>query len=500
MESKLAKLKSILNEVSDLVGAQAVLGWDQQTYMPSGGSEARGEELSTLARITHERFTSDEIGTLLDDLLPYAGSLHPESDEARLIHVTNREYTKQKNVPSKWVSEFTQVTSIAQEAWVSARTESKFDIFLPHLEKIVELRRQYADFFKPYVHIYDPLLDDYEPGLKTADVQTIFGRLRTEQVDLIKAIAASKPVDDSFLKVTLDEQKQWDFGVEVITRFGYDWQRGRQDKAAHPFTTSFGSDDVRITTRFLANSGSSALFSTMHECGHALYEQGISPRLRRTLLMNGASMALHESQSRLWENLVGRSREFWICFYPRFQSLFPETLGNVNLDSFYKGINKVEPSLVRVESDEATYNLHIMLRMEIEIALMEGTLRVKDLPEVWNSKMEEYLGITPPNDTVGVLQDIHWSGGSIGYFPTYALGNLISVQLWDKIVEELPTLYSQIRNGDFTSLLVWLRENLHQYGAKFDPQDMVQKITGSKISPEPYLRYLKQKYSEIYDL
>jgi carboxypeptidase Taq len=302
------------------------------------------------------------------------------------------------------------------------------------------------------------------------------------------------------LKVTLDEQKQWDFGVEVITRFGYDWQRGRQDKAPHPFTTSFGSGDVRITTRFLSNSGSSALFSTMHECGHALYEQGISPSLRRTLLMNGASMALHESQSRLWENLVGRSKEFWTCFYPRFQSLFSDTLANVSLEGFYKGINKVEPSLVRVESDEATYNLHIMLRMEIEIALMEGSLAVKDLPAVWNAKMHEYLGITPPSDAMGVLQDIHWSGGSIGYFPTYALGNLISVQLWEKIEEDIPTLQSQIRAGDFTSILAWLREKLHRHGAKFDPQDMVLKITGSKITPEPYLRYLKQKYSEIYGL
>jgi carboxypeptidase Taq len=389
---------------------------------------------------------------------------------------------------------------MAQEAWVTARTESKFSLFQPHLEKIVEMRRQYADFFKPYDHIYDPLLDDYEPGLKTADVQQIFSRLRTEQVALIKAIAASKPVDDSFLKVTLDEQKQWDFGVEVITRFGYDWQRGRQDKAPHPFTTSFGSGDVRITTRFLPNSGSSALFSTMHECGHALYEQGISPSLRRTLLMNGASMALHESQSRLWENLVGRSKEFWTCFYPRFQSLFSDTLANVSLEGFYKGINKVEPSLVRVESDEATYNLHIMLRMEIEIALMEGSLAVKDLPAVWNAKMHEYLGITPPSDAMGVLQDIHWSGGSIGYFPTYALGNLISVQLWEKIEEDIPTLQSQIRAGDFTSILAWLREKLHRHGAKFDPQDMVLKITGSKITPEPYLRYLKQKYSEIYGL
>ncbi len=500
MEKKIEKLKTLLYEVSDLVSAESVLGWDQQTYMPPGGAEARGEQLSTLARITHDKFVSDEIGSLLDDLVPYAKTLNPESDDARLILVANRDFSKQRNVSSEWVAEFAQVTAIAQEAWVSARSESRFELFQPHLEKVVALRRQYADFFKPYTHIYDPLLDDYEPGLKTSDVQSIFGRLRTEQVALIKAIAEKPQVNDAFLKVTLDEQKQWDFGVEVITKFGYDWKRGRQDKAAHPFTTSFGSDDVRITTRFLPNSGSSALFSTMHECGHALYEQGISPKLRRTLLMNGASMAVHESQSRMWENLVGRSFEFWTYFYSRFQGLFSDVLGGVSLDDFYRGINKVEPSLIRVESDEATYNLHIMLRMELEIALMEGTLQVKNLPAAWNAKMQEYLGVTPPDDAQGVLQDIHWSGGSMGYFPTYALGNLVSVQLWEKIQEDLPGLKSQIRNGDFSSLLEWLREKVHSHGAKFDPQDMVKRITGSTITPEPYLRYLKQKFGEIYKL
>lgn len=500
MEEKIAQLKLLLNEISDLGGAQAVLGWDQQTYMPPGGAEARGEQLSTLAKITHEKFVSDEIGSLLVDLVSYADKLDPDSDDARLIHVTNREFKKQKNVSSEWVAEFAQIIAIGQEAWVTARSESKFSIFQPHLEKIVELRRQYADFFKPYEHIYDPLLDDYEPGLKTKEVQEIFAKLRTEQVALIKAISEKPQVDDSFLKVTLDEQKQWDFGVEVITRFGYDWKRGRQDKAAHPFTTSFGSDDVRITTRFLPNSGSSALFSTMHECGHALYEQGINPALRRTLLMNGASMALHESQSRMWENLVGRSKEFWTCFYGRFQNLFSDILGTVSLEDFYRGINKVEPSLIRVESDEATYNLHIMLRMELEIALMEGALAVKDLPEAWNSKMKDYLGVVPPDDAQGVLQDIHWSGGSMGYFPTYALGNLVSVQLWEKIREDIPALDSQIRNGEFATLLAWLREKVHTHGMKFDPQDMVKRITGSTITPEPYLRYLNQKYSEIYRL
>ncbi len=500
MNRRLKELKEILGEIADLNGAQAVLGWDQQTYMPLGGSETRGEQLSTLARITHDRFTSLRIGELLSGL-SHTGSLQdPDSDDARLVRVTSREYAKQTKVPSSWVAEFARVTALAQDAWVTARTESNFLKFQPYLEKIVDLRRRYAEFFAPYQHVYDPLLDDYEPGLKTSEVKTIFSRLREEQVLLIKAISSKPQVNDSFIMQDYNESKQWDFGVDVITRFGYDWQRGRQDKAAHPFTTTFGYGDTRITTRFLAKNGASSLFSTMHECGHAMYEQGINAGLRRSLLFNGASMAVHESQSRMWENLVGRSREFWIFFYPHLQSLHPEYLANVSLDEYYKGINKVEPSLIRVEADEATYNLHIMLRLEIEIALMEGKLAVKDLPAVWNEKMHDYLGITPTNDAQGVLQDIHWSSGSFGYFPTYALGNLISAQLWEKILEDIPALPTRIRSGDFAELLAWLHDKVHVHGAKYDPQELVQKVTGSRITPEPYLRYLKKKYSDIYNL
>ncbi len=500
MEEKLALFKEKINEVADLVGAQAVLGWDQQTYMPAGGAEGRGEQLSTLAKLTHDQFISDEVGALLEDLLPYAEKLDPNSDDARLIKVTAREYKKQKLIPSKWVSEFAQLTTVAQEAWVSARADSNFKHFQPYLEKIVQMRREYANYFAPYAHIYDPLLDDYEPGLKTAEVQQIFNKLRTAQVELIRAIINRPQVNNDFLQVTLDEKKQWDFGVDVITKFGYDWQRGRQDKAAHPFTTTFSLGDVRITTRFIPNSGSSALFSTMHECGHALYEQGISPALRRTLLMTGASMALHESQSRLWENLVGRSKEFWECFYPKYQSLFPETFGNVGLDEFYQGINKVAPSLVRVEADEATYNLHVMLRLEMEIGMLDGSMQISDLPAIWNDKMRDYLGLVPPDDGVGVLQDIHWAGGMIGYFPTYSLGNLVSVQLWEKILEDIPALPAHIRQGNFEPLLTWLHDKVHSHGAKYDPQDMVKRITGSTITPEPYMNYLTKKYSDIYHL
>lgn len=500
MEEKLNKLTALMNEIADLAGAQAVLGWDQQTYMPPGGAESRGDQLSTLARITHDKFVSPEIGQLLEDLKPLAEQLDPDSDEARLIKVTTREYKKQTKVPSKLVSEFAQVTTVAQEAWLNARKTSDFSLFQPYLEKIVDLRKQYADCFKPYQHIYDPLLDDFEPGLKTAEVQDIFNILRPQQVELIKAISNRPQVDDRFLRTEYNEQRQWDFGIEVATRMGFDWKCGREDRTTHPFTTSFGIKDVRITTRFDPTRGASALFSTMHEGGHALYEQGISPKLGRTLLATGASMAIHESQSRLWENLVGRSKPFWRHFYPRFQNLFPAQLGNVNLETFYKGINKVEPSFIRVEADEATYNLHIMLRLELEIAMMEGRLAVSDLPEAWNARMQDYLGITPSNNTQGVLQDIHWAGGSIGYFPTYALGNLVSVQLWERITADNPNLEDQIAVGDFSSLLGWLREKVHVHGAKFDPQELMIKVTGQKITPQPYIRYLKTKFAEIYGL
>ena len=445
-------------------------------------------------------FTSAEMGEMLAELVPYAENLDPDSDDACLIKRTAHDYEKMTRVPGEWVAEFARITTLAQVAWEEAKTENRFEVFQPHLEKVVELRRAYADFFKPYDHVYDALLDDFEPGMKTSEVQAIFDALRPQQVQLLKEIAAQPVVDDAFLHIPYDEQGQWDFGVDVITRFGFDWNRGRQDKSMHPFTTSFGIDDVRITTRFDPERAASALFSTMHEGGHAMYEQGIAKSLRRYPLANGASMAVHESQSRMWENLVGRSKSFWTFFYPKLVKRFPSQLANVTLEQFYRGINKVEPSLIRVEADEATYNLHIMLRMELEIAMLEGRLQAGDLPQAWNQKMSEYLGVTPPNDREGVLQDVHWSGGMMGYFPTYALGNLVSAQLWEKIHQDLPGLDDQIRQGKFDDLLGWLRVNVHQHGAKFQPQVLVKRVTGSTIRPEPYMRYLRTKYAEIYNL
>lgn len=500
MQEKLERLKEILGVVADLNHAAALLGWDQQTYMPAGGVGNRGYQMSTLSSLSHKKFVSDEVGQLLEELKPYGESLDPNSDDACLIEVTNREYQKAVKIPSEYVAEWSRVTTLAHGAWEEARANDDFPHFQPHLEKIVEMRRQYADFFQPFVHVYDPLLDDFEPGMTTAMVQEIFTSLRPKQVELIKAISEQPQVDDSFLHLHYDEKGQWEFGEAAITKYGYDWNRGRQDKAAHPFTTHFGLGDVRITTRVDEQFLNTALFGTLHEAGHAIYEQGIAGELDRTPLGTGASLAIHESQSRMYENLLGRSYDFWIHFYPQLQDRFKTQLGNVDLDTFYKGINKVEPSLIRVEADEATYNLHIMLRLELEIALMEGKLAVPDLPEAWNVRMADYLGITPPNDADGVLQDVHWSAGILGYFPTYALGNLVSNQLWEKISQDIPGLSGQIQEGNFTDLLAWLRENVHRHGSKFKPQALVKKVVGTAISPEPYLRYLNGKFGSIYGL
>ena len=498
MSEKLELLKERLGEVEDIGRAASVLSWDQQVNMPSGGNEARGRQLATLSKIAQEKLITDEVGRLIDDLKQDLNGA--DTDEAAFVRVAARNYDKARRVPPSFIAEQAIVTSKAFEAWREARSKSDFSIFQPHLEKVVELVHKYISFFPTGEHPYDTLLDDFEPGMKTAEVKAIFNGLRPKQVKLIKAIASSKQVKDAFLFKKYNEKKLIDFGVDVITRFGYDWTRGRQDKAPHPFETTFSVNDVRITTRYEDDNPLATLFSTMHEAGHAMYEQGINPAYERTPLAGGTSLAVHESQSRMWENLVGRSLPFWEHFYPSLKKLFPSQFDGVSLKTFYKAINKVEPSLIRVNADEATYNLHIMLRLELEIGMVEGTIEVKDLPEIWNTKMQEYLGVTPPDDATGVLQDIHWSGGAIGYFSTYALGNLVSVQLWEKINKDIRNLDDQIRKGDFSELLAWLRKNIHQHGQKYEPQTLVERVTGSKISPAPYVRYLTKKYSEIYGL
>lgn len=498
MSEKLSKLKEILGEVSDLGHAASVLGWDQQVNMPPMGGEARGQQLATLGKIAQEKFTSDEVGRLLEDLQKEYTDV--ETDDGAMVRVAARNYDKAKRVPAEFVAEQAVAGTKGFEAWVEAKSKSDFSIFLPFLEKNVELVKKYVSFFPPSEHPYDILLDDFEPGMKTSEVKEIFGNLRPKQVELLKKISDAKQVKDKFLHKKYNEEKVWAFSEKIISKFGYDFNRGRQDKAPHPFETSFSVNDVRITNRFEKDNPLSTLFSAMHECGHALYEMGVNPAYERTSLENGTSLAIHESQSRMWENLVGRSFPFWEHFYSDLKKTFSSQLDGVNVKQFYKAINKVEPSFIRVNADEATYNMHIMLRLEIEIGMVDGSIRIKDLPEIWNTKMKEYLGVTPPDNAHGVLQDIHWSYGSIGYFSTYALGNIVSAQLWERINKDIYNLEEQIRKGKFEQLREWLREKIHVYGHKYDPQDIVQKITGSKIDSSAYVRYLTKKYSEIYDL
>ena len=500
VSEKMQQLMDLAAEITNLGQASAVLTWDAQVYMPKGGAEQRGMQSAALGKILHEKFTSDEVGQLIADLEKEVGDLNAETEEARSVKVTKRAYDKQTKIPLPLLMDMIQTRAVAHEAWVEAKSKSDFSIFEPHLKKIIGQQIQYAELFKPYDHIYDALLDDYEPGMKTADVKKIFDQLRPQQVELLQAIAEKEAPDDSFIKKDYKAEYQDLIGRNVITRFGFDWNRGRLDKTVHPFTVGFGHGDVRITTRYLDDDGGSALFSTMHEAGHAMYEQGIPEKYSRHPLGGAAYLAIHESQSRLWENIIGRSKEFWTFFYPSMQMLFPEHLSEVSMDDFYRGINKVEPSLVRVEADEATYNMHIMLRLEIEMGLIEGTIKVEDLPEIWNARMQDYLGVTPSNDAEGVLQDVHWCDGLIGYFPTYALGNMASVQLWDKLVEENPNVYDEISQGKFNTILGWMHEKVHKWGSMLEPQEIMLKATGSKITPEPYMVYLNSKYGEIYGL
>ncbi|MCF6176346.1 MAG: carboxypeptidase M32 [Victivallaceae bacterium] len=500
MENKLALLKQQINEIYDLHYVLALLDWDQQTNMPSGGVENRASQSATLSKIAHQRLTADSIGELLDDLSDYQAELPPDSADACLLKIIRRDYNKQVKVPAELVEEFARITALGQQAWEMAREKDEFLLFQPHLEQIVANRQQYAECFAPYDNIYDPLLDDYEPEMSAAAVKVLFDKLRPQQVELVKAISEAGQVDNAFMSRNYPEDKQWQLGLGIIKQFGYDFECGRQDKAMHPFTTTLGLGDVRITTRIAEDDFFSGLGSSMHEAGHAMYEQGIDRKFDRTPLGSGTSLGIHESQSRLWENMVGRSREFCQYLYPQAVKMFPEALVGIDNEAFYRGINRVAPSLIRVEADEASYNLHIMLRFEIELGLLNGEFAVADLSEVWNSKMADYLGVMPENDRVGVLQDVHWSCGLFGYFPTYAIGNLVAAQLWEKIVEDIPGLGNFISQGEFSELREWLRKNIHCHGAKFTPQELVRKVTGTQISSVPYMKYLNNKYCEVYGM
>jgi carboxypeptidase Taq len=501
VKDKLAELKTRLLEIGDLRAASALLAWDQSTYMPPGGAPARARQTATLERLAHCKFTDPAIGQLLDDLAPYAAGLPYDSDEASLIRVTRREYGKAVKVPPDFVAEFNRHATEAYEAWARARPANDFAGVRPYLERTVDLSRQWAGYFPGYEHIADPLIDRADYGMKASTVRALFSELRDQLVPLVQAIAARPPAGDACLRQTFPEALQWDFGLDVARRFGYDFERGRQDKAPHPFTINFSIGDVRITTRVKENFLGDGLFSTLHESGHAMYEQGIHPGLEGTPLASGTSAGVHESQSRLWENIVGRSHRFWTFFYPRLQGTFPAQLGSVPLDTFYRAINKVEPSLIRTDADEVTYNLHVMLRFDFELALLEGNLAVADLPEAWRERFRADLGIVPPDDRDGVLQDMHWFFGTVGgMFQGYTLGNILSAQFYGAALQAHPGIPDEMAQGEFGTLHGWLVENIYRHGSKFTAAELVERVTGGPMRIEPYVRYLRTKYGELYHL
>jgi carboxypeptidase Taq len=494
------ELTNRLAEVVDLSGAAGVLAWDHRTMMPRNGAAARAEQLGTISRIAHEMFISPEIGKLLDDVRPWAEEQGYDSIEASLVRLARRDYDKAVRVPPELSAEISRAGATAVPVWDEARKASDWAMFQPHLEKAIELRRRYVDCFEPADEDYDILLDDYEPGMKTAEVRGVFDELKTGLVPLIAEISErADAVDASCLEgaFPIDGQKRVE--GEILAAFGFTADSWRLDETVHPFASRSGPDDIRLTTRHHEDSLSS-IFSSMHEFGHGIYEYGVDRALARTPLQRGTSLSMHESQSRMWENLVGRSRPFWQHYFPLVQEAFPSQLSGVDAEGFYRAANRVQPSLIRIEADEATYNLHIILRFELEQEMITGRLAAADVPDAWDAKMVEYLGVEVPDVADGALQDTHWAGGSIGYFSTYALGNITSAQLWERISEDIPDVYEQIGRGEFAPLREWLREHVHQHGRKYMPKELLERVTGSGLDPQPLLKYLRGKLGEIYEL
>jgi carboxypeptidase Taq len=501
MQERLQQLKARLLEIHDLSAAGSVLGWDQSTYMPSGGGPARARQMATLRRLAHARATDPALGELLDELRPYEESLPYDSDEAGLIRVARRDHERAVKIPTEFVARSARHRAESFNVWAKARPENDFAAVRPYLEKTLELSREQANFFPGYEHIADPLIDFADYGMTVATLRPIFAALREQLTPMVQAIAARPPADDTCLRQHFPPEQQLAFGREVSARLGYDFQRGREDLTHHPFTTSFSVGDVRITTRVNPDLFGPALFATIHESGHAMYQQGISPDYEGTPLARGTSSGVHESQSRLWENVVGRSRGFWEFFYPRLQEAFATQLGSVPLETFYRAVNGVCPGLIRVNADEVTYNLHIIIRFDLELAMLEGRLAISDLPEAWRERYQADLGIVPPDDRDGSMQDMHWYSGYIGgAFQGYTLGNVLSAQFYEAAVAARPEMPAGIEQGDFAPLLGWLVENVYRHGRKFTPAELVERVTGKPLQVEPYIRYLRAKFGELYGL
>lgn len=495
------KLMERMADIHNLNQAGAVLDWDQRTYMPAKGSVARSKQLATLAKISHEMFVAEETADLLFEAENGGKHFAADSDERAMLRVVRRSFDKAAKVPTELVVALAETTSRGQDVWAEARGKDDFASFKPWLEKIIELKRRYAAAVMPGAAMYDALLDDFEEGMTTRVLDPIFAELKGHGVPLVKAIGErGKKISDEMLTRNYDPAAQEKFCHYILKECGFSFERGRLDTSVHPFCTNFSQNDVRITTRWETDWLPGSLFGCLHEMGHSFYELGIDPKYEATPLAGGVSLGVHESQSRLWENLVGRSREFWEKYFGELQRAFPAQLGGERMEGFYEAINRVTPSLIRVEADEVTYNLHIILRYEMEQGLLSGAISVADAPGVWNEKMKASFGIEPPTDREGILQDVHWSAGLFGYFPTYSLGNILSAQLFAVALRDLPNVREEIRRGHFAGLLEWLRVHVHQYGRKYVPADLVKKATGKALSTEAYAKYLTEKFTGIYGL
>jgi carboxypeptidase Taq len=482
------RLSELLGEIADLGHAGQVLAWDQQVMMPPAGGPARGEAMATISRMHHDRLVAPELGALLDAAA---------ETEPRMARAIRRDHDIARRVPGELTAQMSRAGSDGYAAWLQAREDNDYATFEPALRRNIELVRRYAACFPEAAHPYDPLLDRYEPGTTAAQVSALFVRLREGLVPLLSQIAL-QPARQAFTG-DFPIAAQREIGLEIVQSMGFDTAAWRLDDAVHPFAASPARSDIRVTSRFDDHS-LTGLFALMHEVGHGLYEHGIDPALERTTLCGGVSLAVHESQSRLWENLVGRSPEFWSHWLPRMRERFPLTLRDVDLDAFIRAINIVRPTLIRVEADEVTYSLHVILRYELELALVEGSLDPADLPAAWAAKMKQFLGVDVPDDLRGVLQDIHWSEGIIGYFPTYAIGNVLAAQLWRAAHADIADLGEEIGRGELAALRVWLREKVHRHGRLLTPLELVEQAVGGPLDPEPMLEHLRTKYGALYDL
>ena len=492
-----ADYKVKMQKIADVKNALAVLGWDQETYLPEKGAAFRGQQITTLSTIAHELFTAPELDSILQALKNNT-TIDPVAQKNVLL--STEDFEKNKKYPAAFVAEMSEVTNESYHAWIKARKANDYNIFAPALSKMIALKKQEANILGYEGHPYNALLNEYEKGAHTGMLDTIFKEVKTALSPLLTRIEQQPAVNKDFLHLHYNRDTQWQFGLSLLKDMGYDMQAGRQDISERPFTTSFSPQDVRVTTRIDENDFGNMTWSCIHEGGHALYEQGLPAEQYGLPCGEATSLGIHESQSRLWENNVGRSLAFWQYHYPRLQQLFPENLGGVNLGDFYKAINKVQPSLIRTEADELTYHFHIMIRYEIEKGLIDGSMDVKDLKHTWNEYYRQYLHINVPDDVQGVLQDIHWSHGSFGYFPTYSLGSFYAAQFFTAAQKQVPGLNESITAGNYQSLLEWLRTNIHPFGRYYTSNELCEKVTGKKLVFGDFLEYAKQKYGEIYHL